>query len=847
MTDFYTDVHQYKRHLLVTGYEDGKRFLRRVEYKPYLYVTDREGRSDMHSVYGEAVQRIDFDNMYEVKDFVEQYKNVQGFTIHGLSNWPMLYIHDEYPTNEFDQSLIRVCPIDIEVDISEKYPNIEKGDCAITAVTIGRNIDGVEQYDTFGVKDFDTSEFPDVVYHKCTDEKNLLSRFLDMYNSAKYSPDVITGWNVNLFDVPYLIARIRRVLNDDFANRLSPWKILSSRTAEIYGRQQTIYSPVGVDILDYMDLYKKFTIPMQGQQESYALNYICQVELGETKLDYSEYANLTELYENNPQKYYEYNVRDVRLIFKLDNKLDLISLAIIMAYEAGVNYSAIFGTIQQWDATIHKYLRQRNFVVPFIMGGNEGGKIEGAHVKNPIPGLYRWPVSFDFASLYPKTIQQYNISPEKFYDLIPGCSPQKFLNREIDTKGLCGDDFTVTGNGCRFYRKEQGFLAALMELIFDQRAIYKGKMIDASRQLEKTTDPKEITRLKNEVSKWNNFQHAMKIKLNGLYGSLANRFNRWNDPRFAEAITLSGQLAFGTAEKAVNQYLNSQLKTQDHDYVIAGDTDSLYIELGSLVDRVFEDQTDMTKIVDFIDKVAKEKIQPVINKACEDLATYMHCRENCMDMKRETIGNKAIWTGKKHYIVNVYDEEGVRFAEPKKKIKGLEAVKSSTPSAARQGIKDAIDIILNQEQSDLHTFVDQLRQKYKDLPLDEISFNRGVSDLNKWRCSSGFLSSTPIHVKASMIYNRILSDKKIKKYPFIQSGEKIKFVYLNEQNHYFADVIGFIGILPPEFGLNDYVDRMKQFKKGFVNPLQGITDAIGWTTEHVPTLDAFITYVEEAA
>jgi DNA polymerase elongation subunit (family B) len=213
-----------------------------------------------------------------------------------------------------------------------------------------------------------------------------------------------------------------------------------------------------------------------------------------------------------------------------------------------------------------------------------------------------------------------------------------------------------------------------------------------------------------------------------------------------------------------------------------------------------------------------------------------------MDMKREIIGNKAIWTGKKHYIVNVFDDEGVRLAEPKKKIKGLEAVKSSTPSAAREGIKKAIDIILNQDQAELHKFVAYVRDKYKELPLDEIAFNRGVSDIDKWLCPTGFKPSTPIHVKASMNYNRLLNEKKIKEYPTIQSGEKIKFVHLIHNNPYFYEVIAFLRQLPPQFGLDDYVDRNAQFEKGFLKPLKGITDAIEWTTEFVPTLEEFITF-----
>lgn len=836
--DFYASVNQYKSKLLVTGYKDGKRVLEQIAYEPYLFVPAKDG--EYRTIHGNRADILTFDNIYEAREYSQKYANVHGIEILGSSNWANVYIYDNFlkKNKQWNRDDIHVVPLDIETDVVGGFPDIATADRMITAITISRH----GKKAVFGLKPYDTNGDPNVKYYKCIDEATLLRTFLEVWNSPFYSPDVITGWNIDGFDIPYLVARITRILGKEWANKLSPWGIVNAREIETaFGKAITMYTLVGIASLDYLQLYRKFITPIKGQQESYRLDYIGMVEVQERKLDYSEYGDLGELYIKNPQLYIEYNIRDVDLIDKLDSKLNLIDLALTMAYDAGVNYQDVFGTVKPWDCRIHNFLRQRNIVIPFAKISDTDWKIEGGYVKDVQAGLHRWVVSEDLASSYPHQIIQYNIGPDTFVDKVPGVSVQKILDGEVDIDRLTENGkYTLTPNGCRFRRDKQSFLSSLMEHYFNLRKVYKGQMLDASRALQKETDTAKRRVLEFEIAKYDNLQHSTKISINGLYGSLANMYNRWFDPNFAEAITMSGQLAIRWAERTINEYMNKVVSTTDVDYVIAIDTDSLYITLERMIDKMFKDQSDTKKIIGVMDKICQDKLAPVLEKSYADLAKYMHAYGQKMQMKRECLANKGIWTGKKHYILNVYDKEGVAYDPPDRKIVGIEAVRSSTPNAARQKIKEAIDIILNKEESDLQAFVKSVREDFNTLPIDDIAFPRGANDMEKWQDKSTiYKKSTPIAVKGSLLHNNLLKELNITRVKAIQSGEKIKFVYIKKYNPYNIEVMAFNDVLPEELGLHEHIDRYKQFENGFLKPLINITNSIGWYPEKIATLDAF--------
>ena len=347
-------------------------------------------------------------------------------------------------------------------------------------------------------------------------------------------------------------------------------------------------------------------------------------------------------------------------------------------------------------------------------------------------------------------------------------------------------------------------------------------------------DKFERYQLEKKIATLGNQQMAIKILMNSLYGAMSNEYFRYFDNRIAESITMSGQLTIRYAEKVINEYVNKILKTDEVDYVIAIDTDSLYIDLGRFVDATLGSNVDRDKGAAFIDKVAHQRIEPILEKAYEKLKQYMNASEQRMVMKREVIADKGIWTGKKHYILNVINSEGVQFKEPKLKMMGIEAVRSSTPMVCRTYIKDTLRQIIDTDENTCQTYIKRLKKEFDTLPVEDVAFPRGISNLDKYKSGGPFIygKSTPIHVRGALVYNYYLDENGItNKYDAIFNGDKIKFCYLKLPNMIKENVIAFKNILPDEFNIRDYVDYDKQFDKGYLEAIRSIMTAIGWSPE----------------
>lgn len=826
---FYTNVTRHGNQILVRGVHNGKPVKFATKYKPYVFVPS-QAETEYKNLKEEYVGRMDFDSMRDAREFLQTYQDVSGMEIYGLTDWPYMYIYDNYAGEiRYDPSLVSVCSIDIETSIEGGFPDIEKAENEITAITIGR--DGKKT--VFGCGDY-KEHLPNVQYYKCADESALLLSFLEIWNGSLYSPDVVTGWNVEFFDIPYIINRIRNVLGEEHARRVSPWEILREYRVEIRGRTNLAYTPVGIAVLDYMHLYKKFTYT---EQESYRLDYIAQVELGEQKLDYSEYDNLDDLRFKNFQKYIEYNIHDVELVEKLEDKLKLIELVYAMAYDAKVNYEDCLASVKQWDIITHNYLLDRKIVVYQNNKNKNDRPFVGGYVKEPKLGMSKWVVSFDLNSLYPHLIMQYNISPETLVtrlsdkmtidDLLVG-GASKYEN------DLKNSNCTMAANLCIYTKEKRGFLPSLMDRMYNDRTKYKKQMIEVKKEYEKSKDPKLV----KEIARLDNMQMAKKIQLNSAYGALGNKWFRWFDVNNAEAITTSGQLSIRWIEKKINIYLNDLLNTKNKDYVIASDTDSIYITLDGLVNHVFPDGADDMKIVEFLDTACKKRIEPFIDKSYQELADNMNAYAQKMQMKRENIANKGIWKAKKMYILNVWNSEGVQYDKPKLKMMGIEAVRSSTPTSCRDSIKKSLEIIMNGTEEDLQKYIADFRVKFRTLGFDDVAFTRGVKDIEKWYRFGRYESGTPIHVRGSVVYNQLIEKLNLQnKYQTIASGEKIKFVYLKKPNPTKEHVISCSNGLPPEFKMHQYVDYDVQFDKGYLSPIESIIKTIGWQTEKRATLE----------
>lgn len=841
---FYTHFVRRSNVVYVRGYEDGKRFTERYDYQPTLYIPSQK-QSKYKTLDGRYVEPINPGSMADSHEFIKKYEDVDNFEVFGSINYPYSLINELYPGKaNYDPNTIRVCNIDIEVGSENGFPEPEYASEPITAITFKYN----NHYYVLGCGEYNNAR-DDVTYYWAKNERELCLKFLDLWQEFDF--DVITGWNISTFDIPYIVNRFDKILGEEYTKKLSPQRWISSRNIRQHGKELVTYELNGVASLDYLDIYRKFTY---SQQESYRLDHIAHVELGENKLDYSEFENLHQLYKLDYQKFIDYNIKDVDLVDRLDQKMKFIEMIYALAYDAKVNINDVFTQVRMWDVLIHNYLMDRNIVVPQKKHSIKDEKYGGAYVKEPQVGSHDWIVSFDLNSLYPHLIMQYNISPET---LIKDKFNQVTIDELLDDNFKNYSEHCMAANG-HFFRKDvHGFLPEMMEKLYDERKEFKKKMIESQKQLEdinhklkKTPNDSSLIELqkrtKNDISKYNNTQLARKVQLNSAYGALGNQYFRFYDIRQAEAITFSGQLSIRWIEKKLNEYLNKILNSDGEDYVIASDTDSVYLNLGPLVQKVLGERTDLSsaegrrRAVDFLDKVASEKIEPFIDKSYKILAKNMNAYDQKMFMKREAIASRGIWTAKKRYILNVFDNEGVRYENAKLKMMGIETVKSSTPSSCRDALKEALKIIMIGSEKDFQNYVENFRSEFSKLPFEEISFPRGVSDIDKYRGSVElYTKGTPIHVRGAIVYNNLIKKHKLdKKYQVIKSGEKVKFCYMKVPNPSQENVLSIMSVLPKEFDMTKYIDYNLQFEKAFLEPLNTIANLIQWNTEPVATLES---------
>jgi DNA polymerase elongation subunit (family B) len=819
-------------HFLVRGYENGKHFMTREKFYPTLFVPSKKN-TEYKTLNGESVEPIQPGTVRECREFIKKYNDVQGFSIHGNDRYIYQYISETYPEDEvkFDINKIKVTTIDIEVASENGFPDVESAAEEVLLITIQDY--NTKQIRTWGLGKFNNQQ-SNVKYRSFTNEHDLLNDFINWWMIEENTPEVITGWNSELYDIPYLVRRIDRVLGEKLMKRMSPWGLVTESETFISGRKHICYDIGGISQLDYLNLYKKFTYKAQ---ESYRLDHIANVELGSKKLDHSEFDTFKDFYTKGWQKFVEYNIIDVELVDRLEDKMKLIELALTMAYDAKANYADVFSQVRMWDTIIYNYLKKRNIVIPPNVRSDKDSKYAGAYVKEPIPGVYDWVVNFDLNSLYPHLIMQYNISPETLLEeRHPSVTVDKILNQEINFEMY--KDYAVCANGAMYRKDVRGFLPELMEKIYEDRTVYKKKMLAAKQEYEK----KKTKELEKEIARCNNIQMARKIQLNSAYGAIGNQYFRYFKLANAEAITLSGQVSIRWIEDKINKYLNKILKTNDVDYVIASDTDSIYLNMGPLVETVYKGREKTTEgVVSFLDKVAKVELEKHIESCYQELADYVNAYDQKMQMKRENIADRGIWTAKKRYILNVWDSEGVRYEEPKLKMMGIEAVKSSTPAPCRQMIKDGLKLMMSGTEEQVIEFIDKCRSEFKKLPPEQIAFPRTASDVRKYYSSSNiYAPKTPIHIRGALLFNYYIKNKNLtNKYSLIGNGEKVKFIFLKKPNIIQENVISFIQDFPKELGLDKYIDYDLQFEKSFVDPLKSILDAIGWNVEKTVNLELF--------
>lgn len=833
---FWTDVSVSGSKILYRGYENGRKVQRQVKYQPYLFVQDQEG--DYRSLDGKKVKKKPFNSIWDARQYIEKNKGISNNPIYGYDRFEYLFIADRFPQDVvFDPALVTVANIDIEVAGDEGFPVPDVAAYPITAITVmfGSNIVA------FGCGDYSPPSH--VTYVQCKDELDLINKFLDIWNNQ--FPDIVTGWNIGGFDVPYLVNRITKLLGIEAAQQLSPWRQLKEKRFFFQGKEKVQYQIIGLQILDYMDIFKKLAVATNAVSapDNYKLDTVAFDLLGERKIQH-DYGSLLELYRKDFQTFMTYNIRDVELVDRINQKLKIIEQVITMAYLARVNYEDMLGSVNPWTSLAHYELLQEKMVFP-PRQTHEAKELIGGYVKEPTIGGYEWVVTLDLTSLYPKLISQYNISPEtmrgKLIDSDIG--EDQILNGALNDykQILLQRNVTVAGNLMTYDREKKGFLPRILEKIFDKRADNKKTMLNTDQQYQNTKKSGgDVTALEKTVAMLKNLDKGYKVFLNSAYGVLNNAYFILYNFENAEAVTKSGRLSIRWISKEMNQYLNRVLKTDDIEYVIGADTDSMFLNLKEIADRLKRANPTVTddEIRKQIKKICVEKFQPFINKAFERLAEYVNAREQAMDMKLEAICSRAIFLGKKHYILNILEKENVVFAEPKIDLKGIAAVKSTTPSVCRSKLKDAIKLIMLGDEAGVIKLISDFRKEFRTLSFDDIGFPKTLNGMAKYYDPVLlFKKRCPIHVRAALLWNRAIEERKLKTLPKLYEGDKPKFVYLKEPNVIRDNVISTPGPLPPELKIEQCIDYNLNFEKGFIEPLSRITNAIGWKMKKTSTLD----------
>lgn len=845
MPNFYTNVARKGSNILFRGNINGRSVMRKIKYKPTMYLPDPNG--EYKSLYGGNLSPVELDTMGESREFTERYKGMENFKVHGNTNHVVAFINDMFPGKiEFDSSKINIVSFDIEYDSETGY--CEPHQATKEIISLSYKSTQSSTYYLLGLKPFSASAMEklaqehtdidpeNICYMQMESEAAILKRFVELW-TGNY-PDIVTGWNVEFFDVEYICNRIEKVLGPDYVKRLSPWNDVKTREVELkFGNKAYTKNILGVSVIDYMDAFKKFGYKY-GTQASYKLDHIAFNVLGRAKVDYSEYGSLAKLYKKNPELFLIYNLVDTRLVEQLEEETNLLELVMTVAYGGGVNFSDAFGTVGIWEAILYRKLISENIVPPVKEGpGQSTHRIAGGYVHDPKPGLYEWVITLDAASLYPHIMLQYNMSPETF---IRG--PLESVNAAMVLRGDYQNNdpnVSVAANGAKFDNTTRGVIPTIIEELYAERKAVKKEMLRIEGDME--VSPNDMA-LKRKANQLHNKQMSIKIMMNSLFGATANKYFLYFIEDMAEAITLSGQLTIKWAMKHANEILNMYNENvEPKDYILYSDTDSIFVSMADTVKSKYGTSEVSRKDAEqFLDKFCSKYFEPYFKIVYDNLSKTMGAYENKMVFEREKICDKIILLAPKRYIASVLNSEGIHYETPKIAMTGVEAVRSSTPQACRDRMKSIFTTMLREGEEATQEAISAFKSEFSKMSPGDIGKTSGTDSIEKFREGNSYKKGTPIHYRGAILYNERLKKLGLDRdYQTIKSGDKVKFVYLKMPNPIKENIISFMDDLPRELKLHQYIDYTTQFEKVFAKPINDVMERIGWSMEKKTTLDSF--------
>lgn len=899
MSRFYTSITRNGVNVVERYVENGEHKMNIEEFKPELFVTSLQSDTGYKSTSGLPLERVEFDNMYAMDEFLERMKSTSNYRIYGIDNILAQYVAKYYPNKEikFDMKLIKGAILDIEVESGEMVngealngPFPEPADAfhPITAITTyATHLDtffvyGLERFKGQDVGTFDIYKLPPhiadklgnskVEYKGFDDEKVLLLEFTALCETQQFN--FISGWNSDTFDIPYICNRIDALLGRETLKRISPLGYVRKRTFQGKYGEEVTFTIGGVSNLDLKDIIAKHAFV---ELDNAKLNTAALHFLKEEKADYSQYKNLTEFYYFDYQNYIAYNIRDVDLVKRIAEKTKFLQLAYTLAFLFHCNPDDTTATVLPWQYLMYSYgSREHEYseIRPRVIGKPD---YVGGYVKDVVPGNYKWVMSSDANALYPHMAQQFNMGIETLVPVEIGNKVLDALAAEMDNLPEEEKNHYTRTYADRFKRREaiwdiyfehpynfatlkklnicmapnlaffktdkESLLRKVFRDLYSTRKVIKNGMKDKERALEgykktalanaldKTPEYfKHVDDAGNEIQNDDNNQHAHKIAANAGYGAIANEnFVDHFDIRIAEAITTAGQCSTRHIMYRLNEWINKTYNlTGDHCFY--GDTDSIYTEFDGVVKACGWDKLSDQEITDKLDNLMNDVIEPMYITWAEELATSYNCPINALFFKREAIAISAIFTTKKRYAMLLTDNEGVRYAQPKLKVIGLESRKANYPKFCRDWLQDCYKLALLDQKEELHKFVSDAEHTFINVKqINDYGAAQNINNIEQY-IEGHFAAKkgTPYHVKGAINHNRLVHEKSLTHIKPLRSGNKYFILPLRKGSPFGMEVIAYDEALPKEFGLDSHIDKDQAFEKTFIKPLTNFLTAINW-------------------
>ena len=820
---------------LFTWDKDGKRIKVTTSFDPYLYV---EGKGDFESIYGTKLIKKSFRTQYDRYKYIKDTGVKRVFENHPSTQQ---YLIDTFwkvnETPEFSKNPIKVLFLDIETYSPDEFPQPSNPTHTVNVITVYDSL--AKRYYTFGLKDYDNKD-ADVTYIKCNTERDLFKKFVE-YIEKDY-PDIMSGWNSEFFDLPYILNRCTRILGEEWTNRLSPSGKVYSRTIKgQFGLDQTRWYVEGISLIDYLDVYKRFSV---GVKESYKLDAIGEAELGEKKIDFGN-TNLASLADNDWQTFVEYNIQDVRLLTKLEDKLKYTELIKMLAYVGLTTFEAALGSLSVINGATAVRARQRNQCVPSFIRNEDTGKNPGAYVGEPLKGFQENIISFDANSLYPNVMISLNMSPETKVGKIEDKN-----NNELVIRHVNGQVFNISNEKFLEFCKKEEIAISKANILFTQKRkgvmpeildYYYGKRVEIKKELGKYKreySKNKSQKLKFLIDQLDAKQLCIKVFINSIYGYFGNKNAPFGDDDIASSITLTGQAVIKQSNELLKKYIKQKTKIEDektlNECIVYNDTDSSYISVKPLITAglPFTDQ-DGKLTQEFHDEV--QNIEDFLNQEIKIWgAKNLNSKDCRFIFKREVIADVGVFLQKKRYVLHILDDEGIPM--DKYKYTGVEVVRSTMPAAIKPHVKNIIETMLStQSIAETNKALDKTYKIFKDLPIEDIAFVSGIKGYEKYAAQcDGYKTAKgmPIHVKAAYYHNLLLKRMGIeRKYENISSGDKVRYFYIQQPNPYNLSSLAYKYYYPEEFKKIFHADYDKMFEKILYAVIERFYDNVNWTPQ----------------